>query len=111
MGDFAFDRETDRLLKDTPLKVGGVLASTDHPLAVAACFNFTELFGVLTPWVNYAFEQIPEQQMAGQKELVLSQVRTLMEVLSTIKCVTSETYVENNILVSHSLVEIHDLGK
>ena len=34
-----------------------------------------------------------------------------MEVLSTIKCVTSETYVENNILVSHSLVEIHDLGK
>ena len=66
--------QTDRLLKDTPLKVGGVLASTDHPLAVAACFNFTELFGVLTPWVNYAFEQIPEQQMAGQKELVLSQV-------------------------------------
>ena len=103
--------QTDRLLKDTPLKVGGVLASTDRPLAVAACFNFTELFSALTPWVNYAFERIPDQQMAGQKELVLSQVRTLMEVLSTIKSVTSETYVENNILVSHSLVEIHDLGK
>ena len=49
--------------------------------------------------------------MAGQKDLVVSQVHTVLEVLSTIKSITSETYIENNIIVSHSLVEIQDLGK
>ena len=49
--------------------------------------------------------------MAGQKELVLSQVCTLMEMFPRIKCVTSETDVKNNILVRHLLLEIHDLGK
>ncbi len=103
--------QTDRLLKETPLRVGGVLASTDRPLAVAVCFNFNELIAALTPWVNYVFERIPDQQMDGQKELILPQVHTLLEVLSTVKCITSETYIEDNIMVSHSLVEIHDLGK
>jgi hypothetical protein len=103
--------QTDRLLKETPLKVGGVLAKTDRPLAVAAWFDWTELVGAVTPWVNYALEQIPEEQMAGQGELVVSQVRTVLEVLSTIKCFTSETYIEDNTLVHHSLLEIHDLSK
>ncbi len=103
--------QTDRLLKETPLKVGGVLANTDRPLAAAGWFDWTELVGAVTPWVNYILEQIPERQMAGQKELVVDQVRTVLEVLSTIKGITSETYIEDNIIVSHSLVEIHDLGK
>jgi hypothetical protein len=103
--------QTDRLLKETPLKVGGVLAKTDRPLAIAAWFDWTELVGAVTPWVNYALEQIPEEQMAGQKQLVISQARTILEVLSTIKCFTSETYIEDNTLVHHSLLEIHDLSK
>jgi hypothetical protein len=49
--------------------------------------------------------------MGGQKELVIGQVHTALEVLSTIKSITSETYIENNIIVSHSQVEIQDLGK
>jgi hypothetical protein len=103
--------QTDRLLKETPLKVGGVLASTDRPLAVAGWFDCKALLGAATPWVNYILEQIPEQQMAGQKDMVVSQFHTILEVLSTIKSITSETYMENNIVVSHSLVEIQDLGK
>lgn len=103
--------QTDRLLKDTPLKVGGVLAKTDRPLAVAAWFDWSEFLAAVTPWVNYALEQIPEQQMAGQKELVVSQVRTVLEVLSTIKGLTVESYFEDNALVNHSLLEIHDLAK
>jgi hypothetical protein len=103
--------QTDRLLKETPLTVGGVLAKTDRPLAIAAWFDWSELVGAVTPWVNYALEQLPEEQMAGQKELVVSQVRTVLEVLSTIKSFTSETYIEDNTLVHHSLLEIHDLDK
>ena len=103
--------QTDRLLKETPLKVGGVLANTDRPLAVAGWFDWKELVGAVTPWVNYVLEQIPDQQMAGQKDMVVSQMHTVLEVLSTIKGITSETYIEDNIVVSHSLVEIQDLDK
>ncbi len=103
--------QTDRLLKETPLKVGGVLATTDRPLAVAGWFDWNELIEAATPWVNYILEQIPEGQMGGQKDLVVSQVHTVLEVLSTIKSITSETYIEDNVIVSHSLVEIQDLGK
>ena len=35
--------QTDRLLKEMPLKVGGVLAKTDRPLAAAGWFDWTEL--------------------------------------------------------------------
>ena len=87
------------------------MATTDRPLAVAGWFDWKELVGAATPWVNYVMEQIPAGEMGGQKELVIGQVHTVLEVLSTIKSITSETYIENNILVSHSLVEIHDLGK
>jgi len=103
--------QTGRLLKETPLTVGGLLATTDRPLAVAGWFDWKELIGAVTPWVNYVLEQIPEQKMAGQKFLVVSQVQTVLEVLSTIKSITSETYIEDNIIVCHSLVEIQDLGK
>ncbi len=103
--------QTDRLLKETPLKVGGVLASTDRPLAIAGWFDCNELISAATPWINYVLEQIPERQMAGQKEMVVSQMHTVLEVLSTIKSITSETYIEDNIIVSHSLVEIRDIGK
>jgi hypothetical protein len=103
--------QTDRLLKETPLKVGGVLAKTDRPLAAAGWLDWTELFNAVTPWLNYAMEQAPEQGMGGQKELVIGQVHTVLEVLSTIKSFTGEAYIENNVFVHHSLLEIHDLSK
>ncbi len=101
--------QTDRLLKETPLTVGGVLANTDRPMAVAGWFDWKALVGAVTPWVNYVLEQIPERQMMGQKDAVVSQAHTVLEVLSTIKRITSEMYIEDNIIVSHSLVEIQDL--
>jgi hypothetical protein len=103
--------QTDRLLKEMPLKVGGVLANAERPLAIAGWIDSTELFSAVTPWINYVLEQAPEQGMGGQKQLIISQVNTVLEVLSTIKSITSETYIENNILVEHSLLEIHDLSK
>ncbi|MGA2062066.1 MAG: hypothetical protein ABSG67_16395 [Thermoguttaceae bacterium] len=103
--------QTERLLKETPLKVGGVLATTDRPLAVAGWFDWKALVGAATPWINYVMEQAPAGGMGGQKELIIGQVHTVLEVLSTIKSISSEIYIEDNIIVSHSLVEIQDLGK
>jgi len=104
-------KQTELLLKDTPLKVGGLLSETDHPLAVAGLLDWNELIGVATPWVNYALEHNNDAQTGGQKESVIAQVHTVLEVLSTIKSITSESYIEGDSLVHHSLLEIHDLGK
>lgn len=102
--------QTELLLKDMPLKVDGVLTNTDRPLAVAAAFDWSELVKAITPWVNYALEQMSDQQLAGQKGAAIAQANTILEVLGTIKNVTSETYVEGDHLVSHTQLEIHDLS-
>jgi hypothetical protein len=104
-------KQSDRMLKTTPLKVGGVLAKTDRPLAVAGWFDWNGLIGAATPWVNYVLEQMPEEHFGGQKALVVDQVHTVLEVLSTIKSITSESYIEDKIMVTHSLLEIQDLAK
>jgi hypothetical protein len=103
--------QSGRMLKTMPLKVGGVLAKTDRPLAVAGWFDWAGLIGAATPWANYALDQMTEEDLGGQKESVIAQVHTVLEVLSTIKSITSESYIEDQVLVTHSLMEIHDLGK
>jgi hypothetical protein len=104
-------RQTETLLREIPPKVGGVLKETDRPLAMAGWLDWTELLRSATPWVNYALGKMTDQQLGGQKESVISQVQTVLEVLSTIKSITSETYIEDGCIVKHSMVEIHDLGK
>ncbi len=104
-------QHTQRLLKETPLKVGGVLLKTDKPLAVAVWLDCSELLNAGTPWAEYVLERIPEEQLGGQKQLVIGQVKTLLEVLRVIKSFTSETYLEDKCFVTHSQLEIHDLGK
>lgn len=104
-------KQTDRLLNETPLKVGGVLSNIDRPLAGAGWIDFNELIRAATPWINYALEQMSEEQLGGQKQAAIAQTQTVLEVLSTIKCFTGEAYIEDDTLVSHSLLEIHDLGK
>ncbi len=69
------------------------------------------MLGAATPWVNYVLEQMTEQQLGGQKESVIAQVHTVLEVLSTIKSLTSECYIEDDAVVKHSMLEIHDLAK
>ncbi|MCX7425860.1 MAG: hypothetical protein NTW96_09620 [Planctomycetia bacterium] len=105
---------TERLLKATPLKVGGVLAKTDRPLAMAACFDWEGLVGAARPWVAMATDRILEdkmgaEQVKAQAPAIKSQVNTVLDVLSVLRHITSETYEEDGVMVTHTLTEIRDL--
>ena len=45
----------------------------------------------------------------AQTDAIKSQVHTVMELLSVLRCVTSETYVKDGVIVIHTLTEIRDV--
>jgi hypothetical protein len=110
----SFTREhAARLLKPTPPAVGGLLEKPDRPLAAAGWLNWAALIDAATPWIDYALENIPGLADAGedQRKAVADQVHTALEVLKVMRSITGETYFEDNALVTHTLVEIRDVGK
>jgi hypothetical protein len=104
---------TERLLKGTPLAVGGVLAKADRPLALAVWFHWAELLDAAAPWVDFAVDQIMAEKGDEEtgKKAVVDQVHTVVDVLKTLRSVTNETYLEDGALVNHTLVEVRDLEK
>jgi hypothetical protein len=104
---------TERLLKPTPLTVGGMLTKTDRPLAMAVWFDWIAFIGAATPWVDFGIDQAVANGKieANQKDMVASQVHTGLEVLTALRLITNETYLENNVLVHHTLTEIRDVSK
>jgi hypothetical protein len=112
-------QHTERLLRETPLKVGGLLADTDRPLAVAVAFDWARLVDTATPWVELAAREIIKDQMRvdddafdqsdSQAATIMEQVNTVLDVLKVIRTCTVECYFEDEVLVSHSLMEIRDI--
>ena len=107
-------KHSERLLRATPLAVRGVLAkAADRPLAVAGWLDWAALVKTATPWVDFAIEQaagsrgIDEDQQKG----IVSQAHTALDVLGVLRTVTCESYLENGVLVNHTLTEIHDVAK
>jgi hypothetical protein len=104
---------TERLLKATPLKVGGLLAKSDRPLAVAVWFDWAALVDAATPWADFGLGQaaahgsIPEDQ----QKATVQQVHTALEVLKSLRSISSETCLEDDALVTHTLAEIRDIEK
>lgn len=109
---FATSRaHTERLLKVTPLAAGGLLQKTDRPLAAAVWFDWATLVNTASPWVDFGVEKATAAKgIAGdQQKAIVDQVHTGLEVLKAIRSVSSENFVEDGVLVQHSLVEIHDV--
>jgi hypothetical protein len=105
---------TARLLTATPLSVGGLLEKADRPLAAAVWFRWAGLLDAGGPWIDFAVDQVMANNMSANqtnKEAVLGQVHTVVEVLKTLRTVTDESYLEDGVLVNHTLVEVHDLEK
>ena len=103
--------QTTRLLKAAPLSVGGVLAKTNRPLAVAGWFDWAGLVDAATPWIDYALEKAPAMQNIdeGNRQMVAVQVHTVLDVLKVLRTISNESFFENGALVSHTLVEIRDV--
>ena len=105
---------TERLLKDTPLAVGGVLAKTDRPLAMAACFDWAGLLTTARPWIDLATDEILRDKMGDdavktQSPGIKKQVHTVLDVLSAVRRITAKTYVKNGVTVTHTQTEIRDI--
>jgi hypothetical protein len=105
---------TARLLTDTPLGVGGLLEKADRPLAVAAWFRWAGLLDTGAPWIDFAVDQVMANNMnanEANKKAVLEQVHTVVDVLKALRTVTNESFLEDGVLVNHTLVEVRDLEK
>ena len=104
---------TERLLKSTPLAVGGVLEKADRPLAAAVWLNWAALVDAATPWVDFAIEQTAAAKGIDedQQKAIAQQVHTGLEVLKVLRSISSESYLEDDVLVNHTLTEIRDVGK
>src|SRR4030042_669044 len=71
-----------------------------------------ELVDVVTPWINLAVDAIIEAQSEGnvaQADAIKSQVATVLEVLKVLRTITGESYLEDNVMVTHTLMEIRDV--
>ncbi|MEE9603922.1 MAG: hypothetical protein V3V75_11490 [Thermoguttaceae bacterium] len=101
---------TQRLLQSTPLKVGGLLAGSNRDLAMAVVFDWAGLVEAATPWVDMAVAMATAEASVGTdtSELV-DQVQTVLEVLKVLRTITSETRVEGDVTVTHTLTEIRDI--
>jgi hypothetical protein len=104
-------QHSERLLKKTPFTAGGVLQKTDKPLALAVWFNWADLLETATPWIDYAFEQIEESKLGGDRQSAIDQAHTVIEVLKCYRTITAEGRIEDDCLVTHSLLEIRDVKK
>jgi len=103
---------SERLMKATPPALGGVLARTDRPLALAAWFRWSSLLEAAAPWIDFAVDQVlAEQGDDTEAKAIVDQVRAVVSVLGTLRTVTDEGYIEDGALVHHSLVEIRDVEK
>ena len=105
----------DRLLASHPLKIdGGPLANRDRPLLGAMIFDWAGVVDAAAPWLEYATGKYLEAQAGGpakNQEAVWGQVRTVLDVLQCFRGVTSATYVEDGVLVTHHESAFRDLEK
>jgi hypothetical protein len=104
---------SSRLLKATPLEVGGVLKDAKRPLACAVWIDWAAIVEAATPWVDYAVDQATADSEQGgmPKALIQSQVRIVTDVLKVLRSFSNETYFEGDMTVNHGLVEFRDVGK
>ena len=103
----------ERLLQPTPLAVGGALAKPDRPRAGAVWFDWAGLVDAATPWVAVALEQMAQSQPEIKEKLpeIAPQVRTVLDVLKVLRTISAEIYIEDGVLVTHTLLEVRDVEK
>ncbi len=76
-------------------------------------FDWAGLIDTLTPWVNLALAEVSEAggDDTGMTGAVSSQVATVLDVLKVLRTVTSASYFEDGVLVTHTLLEFRDVAE
>jgi hypothetical protein len=104
---------SERLLKPTPLGVGGVLKDPNRPLACALWLDWAAIVETASPWVDYIVDQTTADSDQGMmsKALIESQVHTVTDVLKVLRNFSNVTYFEDGVMVNHGLAELRDIEK
>jgi hypothetical protein len=111
---FSASREhTERLLKSTPLVPIGVFENPARPRAVAVWIDWVALVNTATPWVDFGLQQAATAKGVGENEqkMIAQQVHTGLDVLKVVRSISAESYLEDGVLVTHTLTEMRDVEK
>ena len=108
--------QAKRMTDGAKLSVGGVLATTDKPLAAAGFVNWAGIVDTVEPWVKAIATKEIKKHAGGddndpprQMKWVMNQIDTVLQVLKTVRTVTYETEVNDGLMKTHVLVEIKDV--
>jgi len=86
----------------------------EQSAGVIARLRTAELLAAAGAWLEFALVQ-PTGPLAGAppeaSQAVIEQVRTLLQVLGTLKGVTTRSYLDGSNVVTHSWVEFRDLAE
>ena len=101
----------NRLLDKHPLQAGGVLEDTKRPLASAVVFDWAALIDVVEAWVTYGSQVAADQDTGAGAQIgfVMQNVDIALDVLRTLRTITSASYKEGDVMVTHSETHWRDL--
>jgi hypothetical protein len=101
---------TERLLRSIPLKYEhGPLADVKNKkLASAMAFNWPALVDAIAPWAEFgvSMAKLPPPGPEGE---IMPQLKTVFEILKCFRGVTSATYYEDGMRVTHAEIFVEDL--
>ena len=117
-----FARAHRRTAEPDAVRSGRTGRRRQAPMAVASFVDCAGLVEACTPWIDYAirlgYAKSHEGEGTGLKfdpqdpselKKILSQVHSGLEILKVLRTVSSATYVEDKVLVTHTEVHIRDL--
>jgi hypothetical protein len=102
-------KHTIRLLEENEPSIAGIKLPTDRPLATVGGFDFAAFIDALTPWIDLGLETGSKQMPPEAVDQVRQHLKVALQVLKVYRGTVSETYVEDNVTVTHSRTEIHDV--
>ena len=102
---------TERLLADTAPTVGGVLEDLSRRRAMAQVIHIEGMVTAVKPWILWGVGQATEGQDEGQAMMIATQVTDFLDVLTVFKTITSETYREQDAIVTRMMIELEDVER
>ena len=105
-------QHTERLLRPTPSKDAKLLEAVNRRLAGAWLVDWAGLIEAVAPWIDYAIEQAaPQEGDRLQLLFITSQVHSLLEIMKVVRTISNTSFFEDGALVSHTRIEIRDIGR
>ena len=106
-----------KILAETPLASQTLIGSAaTKPCATLVYFHWPALVNAATPWIEFAIRQngpgaagAEAEEDPAQISDILSQVRTVLEILKCWRTTESVTTIEDGITVSHSVTTFKDV--